>query len=130
MNKVDRLFFDVGSTLVNETECYNHRIRDAVNETDVAFEQFNEKRIFLAKQNLKGDIEAIKLFGLTKTPWHIELIYGEHVAKVREYGYEISGQIANKTLYDYLGIEFSLIPSEMETVFWDSASAGAIMPDC
>lgn len=58
-----------------------------------------------------------------------KLIYGEHVAKVREHGYEISGQIANKTLYDYLGIEFSLTPSEMETVFWDNASIGAVMPD-
>lgn len=57
-----------------------------------------------------------------------ELIFGEHVAKVRKQGYDISGQIANRTLYDYLGIEFSLSPVEMETVFWDNASAGTIMP--
>lgn len=57
-----------------------------------------------------------------------ELIFGEHVAKVRKYGYDISGQIANRALYDYLGIEFSLSPVEMETVFWDNASSGAIMP--
>ncbi len=57
-----------------------------------------------------------------------ELIFGEHVAKVRKLGYDISGQIANKTLYSYLGIEFSLTPVEMETVFWDNASSGAIMP--
>lgn len=58
-----------------------------------------------------------------------ELIFGEHVANVRKLGYDISGQIADKTLYDYLGIEFSLTPTEMETVFWDNASMGAIMPD-
>ncbi len=46
-----------------------------------------------------------------------ELIFGEHVAKVRKQGYDISGQIANRTLYDYLGIEFSLSPVEMENVF-------------
>ena len=57
-----------------------------------------------------------------------ELIFGEHVTKVRMQGYDISGQIANRTLYDYLGIEFSLSPVEMETVFWDNASSGAIMP--
>lgn len=57
-----------------------------------------------------------------------ELIFGEHVAKVRKQGYDISGQIANRTLYDYLGIGFSLSPVEMETVFWDNASSGAIMP--
>ena len=72
MQGINWLFFDVGSTLVDETECYNHRIRDAIAGTDITFEQFNEKRIFFAKQNLKGDIEAITYFGLTKTPWHTE----------------------------------------------------------
>lgn len=57
-----------------------------------------------------------------------ELIFGEHVTEVRKTGHDISGQIANRTLYDYLGIEFSLSPVEMETVFWDNASSGAIMP--
>lgn len=72
MNSISWIFFDVGSTLIDETECYNHRIRDAIAGTDITFEQFNEKRIFFAKQNLKGDIEALKFFGLTKTPWHFE----------------------------------------------------------
>lgn len=58
-----------------------------------------------------------------------ELIFGEHVTEVRKTGHDISGQIANRTLYDYLGIEFSLSPVETETVFWDNASSGAIMPD-
>lgn len=46
----------------------------------------------------------------------------------RKIGYDISGQICNRTLYEYLGIEFSLTPNEMEKVFWDGASAGAVMP--
>ena len=46
------LFFDVGSTLIDETECYNHRIRDAIEGTNITFEQFNDKLIFFAKQNL------------------------------------------------------------------------------
>ena len=66
------IFFDVGTTLADETEAYNHRIRDAIEGTDITFEQFQEKRIFFAKQNLKGDLEAIKYFGLEKTPWHKE----------------------------------------------------------
>lgn len=56
------------------------------------------------------------------------LIYGTHVENVRKIGYDIGGQIGNRTLYEYLGIEFSLTPLEMETVFWNAASAGAIMP--
>lgn len=32
-------------------------------------------------------------------------------------------------LYESLGIELSLTPLEMETVFWDAASIGAMMPE-
>ncbi|MBP3380447.1 MAG: HAD family hydrolase [Ruminococcus sp.] len=96
------LFFDVGSTLIDETECYNHRIRDAIEGTDITFEQFTEKRTFFAKQNLKGDIEALKFFGLTKTPWHFEdekpYEDAEHVLRtLYDKGYNI-GVIANQSL--------------------------------
>lgn len=102
MNNISWLFFDVGSTLIDETECYNHRIRDAIEGTDITFEQFNDKRIFFAKQNLKGDIEALKFFGLTKTPWHFEdeKPYEETEYVLRTFydkGYNI-GIIANQAL--------------------------------
>ncbi len=57
-----------------------------------------------------------------------KLIYGDHLESIRRLGYDISGQVGNRALYDYLGIEFSLTPLEMETVFWDAASIGAVMP--
>ena len=102
MTNIRWLFFDVGSTLIDETECYNHRIRDAIENTDITFEQFNEKRIFFAKQNQKGDIEALKFFGLPKTPWHTEdetpYEETERVLKtLSEKGYHI-GIIANQSL--------------------------------
>lgn len=101
MTDIKWLFFDVGSTLIDETECYNHRIQDAIEGTAITFEQFNEKRIFFAKQNLKGDIEALKFFGLTKTPWHREdekpYEEAEHVLKtLYDKGYNI-GIIANQS---------------------------------
>lgn len=58
-----------------------------------------------------------------------KLIFGKHIKSVRKIGYDISGRIATKVLYEYLGMEFSLTPLEMETVFWNGASMGAIMPD-
>lgn len=102
MNRIKWIFFDVGSTLIDETECYNHRIRDAIAGTDITFEKFNKKRILFAKQNLKGDIEALKFFGLTKTPWHFEdeRPYEETEAVLNalwERGYSI-GVIANQAL--------------------------------
>ncbi len=96
------LFFDVGSTLVDETEAYNHRIRDMIAGTDVTFEQFTEKRLHFAKQNLRGDIEAMNHFGLKKTPWHFEdeIPYPETHAVLKylvSKGYKI-GVIANQAL--------------------------------
>ena len=64
LNNIKWLFFDVGSTLVDETDCYNHRIQDAIAGTNITFEEFNEKRMFFSKKNLKGDIEALRFFGL------------------------------------------------------------------
>lgn len=102
MNNINWIFFDIGSTLIDETECYNHRIRDAIAGNDITFEEFNEKRIFFAKQNLKGDIEVLKFFGLTKTPWHheYEKPYEEAEAVLNTLcvkGYSI-GVIANQSL--------------------------------
>lgn len=99
--KISWLFFDVGTTLVDETQAYNYRIRDAIEGTDITFEQFYEKRIFFARQNLKGDLEAIKYFGLVNTPWHKEdeVPYPEAEGILRychEKGYEI-GIIANQS---------------------------------
>lgn len=45
------------------------------------------------------------------------LIYGEHIESVCKIGYNIDGLLGDKVLYEYLGIEFSLMPLEMEKVF-------------
>ena len=66
------IFFDVGSTLVDETEAYNHRAREMIENTDITFSVFDNKRIELAKQGFDGNSEAIKHFELKKTPWHSE----------------------------------------------------------
>ena len=84
----------------------------------------------------RGNAELLKY--ATKNPDHCtlddvsraaELIYGEHIESIRKIGYDIGSQIGNKVLYEYLGIEFSLTPQEMEKIFWNGASAGAIMPE-
>ena len=66
------IFFDVGSTLVDETEVYDHRAREMIAGTNITFREFDDVRISLARQGLDGNSAAIKHFGLTKTPWHSE----------------------------------------------------------
>lgn len=66
------IFFDIGSTLVDEEEAYHHRIRDMIRGTPVTFEQFWDKRVQYAIEGYNGDQKAIEYFGLNKTPWHSE----------------------------------------------------------
>ena len=66
------IFFDIGSTLVDETEAYDHRVIDMIKETNITFSDFDSKRIELAKEGFDGNSEAIKFFNLKKTPWHSE----------------------------------------------------------
>ena len=66
------VFFDIGSTLVDEEEACRHRIRDMLRDTAITFEQFWEKRIEYAKTCCIADQKTIEHFNLAKTPWHSE----------------------------------------------------------
>ena len=72
MKKAEWLFFDVGSTLVDEEEACRHRARDMIRGTGVTFGMYWEKRTEFALRGLDGDRTAIEYFGLSKTPWHSE----------------------------------------------------------
>ncbi len=96
------IFFDVGSTLVDETEAYDHRVQDIIAGTDITFQEFDDMRIALACQGLDGNSAAIKHFGLTKTPWHSEdeVPYPDAkstLAALIQMGYKL-GIIANQKL--------------------------------
>lgn len=94
------IFFDVGSTLVDETRAYDHRARDMLAKTDIPFSVFDRKRLELAKQGFDGNAAAIDYFGLEKTPWHSEdeVPYAdaaETLAALNARGYKL-GIIANQ----------------------------------
>lgn len=94
------LFFDVGTTLVNEEKAYDHRVLDIIKDTNISFEEFDNKRIELAKRGLDGNSAAIKHFNLIKTPWHSEdEVLFKDTIDVLEYlmskGYKL-GIIANQ----------------------------------
>ncbi len=101
MQKPEWIFFDIGSTLVDEQAAYDHRIRDMIADTDLTFEEVHAKRVELALQGLDGNSAIIKFFGLAKTPWHSEdeTLYADADRVLRDLksrGYKI-GIIANQT---------------------------------
>lgn len=72
MKDVKWLFFDIGSTLIDESECYRLRYREAVEGTTISLADFEKKVIEFSKQNREGDHEAAKYYGIELRPWHKE----------------------------------------------------------
>lgn len=66
------LFFDIGSTLVDESKAYEHRIRNTIKNSDISYERFYNAMIDFAKQGLNAYNEAVHFFELNRTPWHSE----------------------------------------------------------
>ena len=100
--KVKWIFFDVGSTLVDETAAYDNRAREMLRGTEITFSEFVCKRKELASMGYDGNSEAIKFFGLKKTPWHSEdeVLFSdaaETLEQLKRRGYHL-GIIANQPL--------------------------------
>lgn len=99
--KLKWIFFDMGSTLIDESIAIEHRIREVIEGTNITYEQFIEKKVFFAKHNKPADLATLEYFGLKKTPWHKEdeRLYPETMEclKYLHKHYKI-GIIANQSL--------------------------------
>lgn len=73
MNNTKWLFFDIGSTLVDESDCYDIRLKETTENTDISFQEFKDKVIGFAAVSDNPYKEAVKYFGLQKTKWYKEL---------------------------------------------------------
>lgn len=126
------IFFDVGSTLVDETKAYDRRAREMIEETDITFSDFDSKRIELAKLGFDGNSKAIEYFGLKKTPWHSEDENpfddaSETLETLKERGYSL-GIIANQVIGTTQRLEaYGLL--KYFDVIASSAELGVAKPD-
>ena len=67
------LFFDIGSTLINEEKAYQDRIEQAIAETNLTYDTFYQRMLVLFQEGLKGDLIALQEFGLKRPKWNSEL---------------------------------------------------------
>lgn len=67
--QIEWLFFDVGSTLIDESRANEHRILDAIAGTGLSYEQVYAQAVQLARRNVA---HPLKRLGLPITPWHSE----------------------------------------------------------
>ena len=66
------LFFDIGSTLVDETIAYRHRVADMMDATGLSYDEIYHTMLRYYRLGQKGDKAAAQKYGLTLTPWHSE----------------------------------------------------------
>ena len=72
MNGIKWLFFDVGSTLVDEGLAYEHRFRDMAEAANTSYEYVFQTAISFYRQNKRGDLETAKLLKVALPKWHTE----------------------------------------------------------
>lgn len=107
MNKPEMIIFDNGHTLLYEPDWNSERGNRAIfahitkNPKGVNVEDYTA-----ACFDVFGKMEEIR----------------------KTHNCDISARVGNEIVAKLLGIEFSLPPLERETIFWNAATPGAIMP--
>ncbi len=97
------LFFDMGSTIMDETPAMEKRIRDSIAGTNITFEAFAAKMAEFRAMNLREDLAAFDYFEIhNRTPWprDTEVPYSDAdtvLRTLKERGYRM-GIIASQPL--------------------------------
>ena len=95
------LFFDVGSTLIDESLAYENRLRSIAKIANVTYEYVYETAMGFYRQNKKGDLETMKLLNVERPEWRQEdeVLYEDTEACLKKLSnkYKI-GVIANQSL--------------------------------
>ena len=131
LDEIQWIFFDVGSTLVDESKVYKGRMRKVAELAGVSYEYVYETAMTFYKENKEGDIETMKLLGVERPKWQFEdeLLYGdtEECLKKLSRNYKI-GVIANQLIGTAHRLENFGILKYIDLVI-ASAEEGVSKPD-
>ena len=98
---INWLFFDVGSTLIDEQIVYKHRMQDIAEAANTTYQKVYDTAMEFYKQNKKGDLETTNQLGVPLPKWHTEdeILYPDaaQCLKTLSQKYKI-GIIANQEL--------------------------------
>lgn len=125
------IFFDIGSTLVDESVAYQNRIERTIAGTNVTYDDFYNKMVEISKYNQSGYNEALEAYGLKTVPWNSddEFVYPETENCLGELSkhYRI-GIIANQNLGSEERLEKFGLLKYIDLVI-ASAEEGVAKPD-
>ncbi len=98
-DNIQWIFFDIGSTLIDESKAYRNRIEKTVAGTNVSFDVFYNKMVSISKYDQNCYHKALEVYGLAMAPWNSddEFVYedAEECLKSLSENYSI-GIIANQ----------------------------------
>jgi HAD superfamily hydrolase (TIGR01549 family) len=88
------LFFDIGSTLVDETKVYEGRFKYIAEKSGLSYEEVCESVFELFKQNKKGDKELMKRLGLPIPEWKSadEVLYPDAKSVLQKLSWKTGGK--------------------------------------
>lgn len=125
------IFFDIGSTLVDESVAYQNRIERTIAGTNVTYDDFYNKMVEISKYNQSGYNKALEAYGLKMAPWNSddEFVYPETENCLGELSkhYRI-GIIANQNLGSEERLEKLGLLKHIDLVI-ASAEEGVAKPD-
>ena len=125
------IFFDIGSTLVDESVAYQNRIERTITGTNVTYDDFYNKMVEISKYNQSGYNKALEAYGLKMAPWNSddEFVYPEAKNCLSELSkhYKI-GIIANQNLGSEERLEKLGLLKYIDLVI-TSAEEGVAKPD-
>lgn len=131
MENIKWLFFDVGSTLVDESMAYENRMRSMAKAANVTYEYVYETAMKFYRQNKKGDLETMRLLDVEIPEWRFEdeILYrdAEECLKRLCGKYKI-GVIANQAVGTEKRLEKMGIRKYIDLVI-ASAEEGVAKPD-
>ncbi|MGN0535194.1 MAG: HAD family hydrolase [Eubacterium sp.] len=131
MRDIIWLFFDLGSTLIDETECYNSRIDFAVNSKNINRDEFLSKVYESAKTSATAIKTACSCYNIKLPEWDnkLEKLYSDtkQVLEILSKKYKL-GVIANQSLGTKERLDNWNIGKYFDVVV-ASAEAGCAKPD-
>lgn len=86
MENIEWIFFDVGSTLVDESKAFEERLKTVAEAAKVSYEYVYQTALEFYQENKKGDLETMKLLNVEKPKWprEEEILYCETEACLRK----------------------------------------------
>ena len=101
MENIEWIFFDVGSTLVDDSKAYEERLKTVAETAKVSYEYVYQTALEFYKENKKGVLETMKLLNVEKPKWRVEdeVLYSETEECLRKLSKKYNiGVIANQSL--------------------------------